>query len=442
MKKITNFTMSQGMINEIQNMMKAPHPIIYFEKLDIFTVSFNLMNINRLQSTMICLLKDSYVQQSQRYVKNTKDSFQELNIDNELLKEEYVNLVEKTMDLYTRMTEIKEESKGKSRTTVADYKHGIPIEDARYILPLSAKTNMSVTMSGDKFGTFIALLSHYSKTIFKDLYDELCDILEMSGIDKVIMNYYDPKIINLFASNATELLNVSSNNRIEVDKEGINAICRGILMSTTADPSKKVEEKYPTLDDREALIKRVAGYGHTSVLEQYRFNSIMKCSLVTLHQLIRHRMVNIKPISLDNMVKMISGREHIIPNTIKRSIFIEEYEALVQEWRILNLRLIKSGITNESPLLTILNGDEIVFNFTTNIRADEEFLNKRLCVNAQWEIRRLAKDRVTKLRETELGFIYEKFAKPDCALPKGCQEGAYSCSKKVREAAKAVKKNG
>lgn len=441
MKKITNFTMSQGMINEIQSMMNASQAIIYFDRLDRFTVSFNLMNINRLQSTLICLLKDSYVQQSQRYVKNTLDSFQELNIDNEVLKEEYKNLVEKTMDLYVRMTEIKEESKGKSRTTVADYKHGIPIEDARYILPLSAKTNMAVTISGDKFGSFIALLAQYSNTIFKDLYNEICDILETLGIDKSIMNYYDPKIKNLFAPNATELLNVSSESRIEVDKEGIDAICRGILMSTTADPSKRVEEKYPTLDDKEALIKRVAGYGHTSVLEQYRFTSIMKCSLVTFHQLIRHRMISVKPLSLDNMSKMIGNREHIIPNSIKKSIFIEEYEAIVHEWRALNLILIKSGYTNESPLLTMLNGDEIVFNFTTNIRADEEFLNKRLCINAQWEIRRLAKDRVNKLKETELGFIYKKFAKPDCALPKGCQEGAYSCKKEVRDAAKAAKKN-
>ena len=434
MKKITNFIMSQEMIENLKTEVSE------FKGLDRFTVGFNLMNINRLQSTMICMLKDSYVQQSQRYVKNNISSFEMLNTGNSYLDLKYENLINKTMDLYDRMTEIKEESRGKSRTTVKDYKHGIPIEDARYILPLSAKTNISVTMGGDKFLVFISLLKKYSTTIFKNLFIEVSELLNGMGIEVEQLVVKSDVINDLFASNVNELFNVAESTSVEVDSKGIDAICRGILMSTTSDPSKRVDEKYPTLESRQQLINRVAGYGHTSVLEQYRFNSIMKCSMVTFHQLIRHRMITIKPLDFGNMKLLLSDKSHVVPKSIMKSQFVDEYNNLINEWRQFTTELVQNKCFNESAILTILNGDVIPFNYTTNVRADVEFMNKRLCVNAQWEIRQMAKERLNVIRNTEIGFIYDKFAKADCHLPRGCQEGAYSCMPSVREAAKLAKK--
>ena len=46
-------------------------------------------------------------------------------------------LIEKAFSLYSKMSELKE---GKFKEPKAEnYKHGIPIEDARYILPLATK---------------------------------------------------------------------------------------------------------------------------------------------------------------------------------------------------------------------------------------------------------------------------------------------------------------
>ena len=47
----------------------------------------------------------------------------------------------------------------KARPKPADFLHGIPIEDARYILPLATKTNVSVAMSGDKLLDFFRLIN-------------------------------------------------------------------------------------------------------------------------------------------------------------------------------------------------------------------------------------------------------------------------------------------
>ena len=72
MSEVKNLQFGSSMLNAMKNN----------EKIDTIndTVHLTLHNISRVESTLICLIcKDSYVQQSQRYVKNTKEMFQ--NID-------------------------------------------------------------------------------------------------------------------------------------------------------------------------------------------------------------------------------------------------------------------------------------------------------------------------------------------------------------------------
>ena len=123
---VKNLKMDQDFANIIMNNEELENHI----KPGV--VHLTLHDINRVESTMICLIcKDSYVQQSQRYVKNDETMFDEMKFENVALYEEFNALVRQSMSLYQRMTELKPESVGKSRTTPEDYKFGIPIEDAR-----------------------------------------------------------------------------------------------------------------------------------------------------------------------------------------------------------------------------------------------------------------------------------------------------------------------
>ena len=103
------------------------------EILKTVNITFIIEGINRIQSTLLCELKDSYVQQSQRYV-TMDSSFYEIpqldKTDNVKAKE----LIEKAFNLYIKMSELKE-GEFKGRPKAENYKHRIPIEDARYILP-------------------------------------------------------------------------------------------------------------------------------------------------------------------------------------------------------------------------------------------------------------------------------------------------------------------
>ena len=277
MSEVKNLQFGPSMLNAMKNN----------EKIDTIndTVHLTLHNISRVESTLICLIcKDSYVQQSQRYVKNTKEMFQNIDfkIDDkdeeaEKLVKDYETLIEKSIFLYDRMTELKPESVGKARTTEEDYKWGIPIEDARYIMPLSCKTNMTITMSTSKFPLFVYLIYYLSDTFSKDTWKLLldaCDNID-ENISKYIMRMV--KKVGKGARNPVDQyfkndVSTSYVDKVDAKEQALYDLSLGTLMSSASDPEEAIKE-YKTDEDKQNLILRVAGKGHTSILEQARFKS-------------------------------------------------------------------------------------------------------------------------------------------------------------------------
>lgn len=97
--------------------------------------TFSLKGISRACSHQLIRHRlASYTQQSQRYVKFKKDDLRYVTpktIEKSSLKKEYDQMMENISDFYEKM--LKEEK--------------IPAEDARYILPNAAETNLTVTMN-------------------------------------------------------------------------------------------------------------------------------------------------------------------------------------------------------------------------------------------------------------------------------------------------------
>ena len=408
--------------------------LINNKKLDNIndTVHLTLHNISRVESTLICLIcKDSYVQQSQRYVKNTRDMFQDIDFEEETdikkLKEEYNALLERTIFLYDNMTELKEESKGKSRTTVEDYKWGIPIEDARYIMPLSCKTNMTITMAANKLPLFVYLLFYLSDTFSKDTWKSLLDACKQ--IDEEISNRIQrmAKKVGKGARNPVDVyfkndVNSSFLDVVDVGENALYDLCLGTLMSSSANPEEGMK-KYDTQEKQEAMVLRVAGKGHTSILEQSRFKSHHSCSLTCLHQLERHRLMDIRPVGFKHLADM-GEKRFTIPKTIMNSRFKKQVDELIGDWSDFASKVYNHNPNSLNSIGCLLNCQMIPFDVVTNVRADIEVMKQRLCLNAQWEIRQLMIHRKTILLDTELGFIYKKFALPNCKTI-GCQEGSY-----------------
>lgn len=413
-----------------------------FEKYVLSGFDINVMNtgkfhvelneITRVESTLICsICKDSYVQQSQRYVRNDESMFRWMTFENNTLNEEFKALCRQSMSLYERMSELKPESVGKTRTTIDDYKWGIPIEDARYILPLACKTNMSISMTGDKFELFVSLLYFMSDSISKLVFDELMlDIQRINvrmfvNIRKMLKKYGkgNRNPVNKYFKNNLHFESMTPNNYYIKDVT-IRDLAVATLMSSTSDPIKELENKYSTQEDQEKLILRVAGKGHYSILEQSRFTTDTCCSLTCYHQLIRHRLYDIMPIGLIDLGKS-KQTQYVIPETIRDSKFFREANEIIDDWSDFIHRALEQEPRNYNCFGALLNCQIIPFKLNTNMRADIDVMKQRLCMNAQWEIRDFMKNRKEYLSGTSFGAIYKRFAKPNC-MTIGCQEGNYA----------------
>lgn len=400
--------------------------------LKTVNISFILEEIDRVQSTLICELKDSYVQQSQRYVTMTKESYVLPKLDE---KDTYraVDLMDRSFDLYGRMSKVKE-GDFKGRPKPENYLYGIPIEDARYILPLATKTNLCVAMSGDKLIKLFKLMKDNTyKGIFSEILEKLSALLP-SGLLGLLFfrddRSYNQELVGGYYADFFSQL-TPQNNMVLIDHFGNLDLKVGLgaLTSTLKDtPSQAMEHWGDNASVKaQGVVRRVLGYGHDSIAEQARTTFGMMCSLVTYHQQLRHRLSENHRESFSTLIQD-EERPIVVPVTIKKSAFYQEYASLINEFK--NFRVFVADKYGYGKALSfLLNCDQIKLVVSTNARIDNNMLSDRTCLNAQWEIRQLSLKKLNLLRGLSKE-LYEK-ALPSCIYGK-CKEGNLTCGQQVK----------
>jgi len=399
------------------------------ELLKFTNIFFILEGINRVQSTLICECKDSYVQQSQRYVQMNSNAYTKM----EGLDEKDINkahsLIEKCFTLYSKMSETKEGCKG--RPKIEDFKYAINFEDARYILPLATKTNISISLTGDKLIDMLFYLAEY-----KYINDELINLI----INKLSLNYFGITIDSFkkeqtYNSKLLESYKFNLFNTIENTGECVllnshmfanENVGLAAITSTEQSPTESYIDKYNnSQDELVGVIERVLGYGHKGIAEHCRNSFLLSCSLSSYHQQIRHRIPTIIREDLFDII-VLNNREVYIPESIKNSIFIDEYIDLISRIKKFRLELLsrKGRYTLVLPLL--LNCDMVKYFISNNARADVEMLKDRLCMTAQTEIRENSTKKVIQLKKISKVLFEE--AEPPCVKGK-CKEGDLTCGK-------------
>lgn len=398
------------------------------ECLKSINVSFVLEEIDRVQSTLICELKGSYVQQSQRYVAQKGEDFMMEGLEHEdSIKAQ--ELLSKAFELYEEMSKTKDATI-KGRPKAENYVYGIPIEDARYILPLGSKTNITVSLSGDRLIDLFILMNDIKYTgIFNDIENELIKLLPsnlatiLASIhkdcnSKLVENFYNDYFEKINSHDNMVLLNSFSNLDLKV---GLGAIT-----STNKNTPSQVLKLWGdnASSKAEAVTNRVLGYGHDSIAEQARTTFGMMCSLVTYHQQIRHRL---SENHRENLINIINDKDRpvVVPSTIKNSIFYNEFLQLTDKIKIFRSYIL-SKYNQNSVLRLLLNCDQIKMIISTNARIDVGMLAERICFNAQWEIRELYTKKLDILRAQSL--VLYKNALPPCVYGK-CKEGKLTCGK-------------
>ncbi len=392
-------------------------------------VNFILDKVNRLQTMFLCEVKGSFTQQSQRYVrhkfyKNDIDINTE-NVDKED-EDKIYNLIDELNDFYKKLSEIdKDKSKGRNKVT----KSGIPIEDSRYILPLTTNSTISVTMKLKKYFKFVYFVFKNTKLFGVDE-NNIQDFLPNNTILNLYYSWFDKYKIHNYDKNyldentVTEIENDNFENVSLISNDiDLDTLTKSTLISTSSNYETSIQ-KYKSNDDKMNLIKRVVGYGHDSILEHSQTSFLLKMSMVTYHQFIRHRLSdNIR----DNIFskEFINDGTFVIPHTIQNSKYLNEYLELSNKSFMLRKYLFDKYNDYSLVLPLLLNNTKIKVIHNSNLRNDLHLFKQRLCMNAQWEIRELLTEKFKKLYND---FPLIEFGLPPCISEGRCKEGKLKCS--------------
>ena len=185
-----------------------------------------------------------------------------------------------------------------------------------------------------------------------------------------------------------------------------------------------------------ALIRRIVGLGHHSVLEHAVFSfGVEGISRAASHQLVRHRIASYSQQS-QRYVAAGEDFEHVLPPSIAAApklarAFGRSMRAAGRLYR----ELLDAGVPAEDARFVLPNAAATRIIVTMNARALRNFFRLRCCLRAQWEIRELA-ERMLGLARAAAPVLFEGCG-PSC-VSGACPEGKMTCGR-LREVRSAYR---
>lgn len=209
---------------------------------------------------------------------------------------------------------------------------------------------------------------------------------------------------------------------------------------------ESLKEKIETKDQK-AFVERLMKMGHLSPIEHPSFTfAIEGISRACSHQLVRHRLASYSQQS-QRYVSEEAGFDYVIPPLIKEDEelrgYFERFMAEAQKAynhivKRLNEKGIKGESANQDARFVLPNAAETKIIVTMNARELLHFFRQRCCYRAQWEIRQMAEQMLTLVKEVA-PVIFEK-AGPAC-IKGPCPEGEYTCGK-IKEVRSRYRSSG
>lgn len=155
---------------------------------------------------------------------------------------------------------------------------------------------------------------------------------------------------------------------------------------------------FPDIDAMSDFIKPLMSNGHTSPLEHVSITfDITGVSRALLAEITRHRTgkFNVQSQRYINA----NNFEFVTPQTIIDSGHIQQYNEFLDSSLTLYNKLLDSGVPKEDARFVLPNATSCNLTVTFDLNNFRKFLGLRLCVNAQWEIRQLAKEMLNLVEE-------------------------------------------
>lgn len=173
------------------------------------------------------------------------------------------------------------------------------------------------------------------------------------------------------------------------------------------------------------ILDLVIGAGHTSVLEHASFTfAVEGVSRSLTHQLVRHRIASYSQQSQRHV--KLKDFEYVAPPTVTRNrkagkLFADLMASISDAYS----QLADLGVPLEDARYVLPNAACTNIVVTMNTRSLHNFFELRLCLRAQWEVRRLANLMLREVRAVA-PLLFEN-AGPACVARGYCFEGKTDC---------------
>lgn len=324
----------------------------------------------------------------------------------------------------------------------ADYQylieHGVPMEDARFVLPYCFCSNFYCTLNGRELLHALRAMLYGRGSAFPELALLGRQILEQArrlapGVFAALDGEQAPVSDTLDFSDLTELPQGAQMiprgyqfaELLAATPKAAQCVARTALIQAAQLPGEEITRLVSKAETRAEILRRVIACARPRALENtnftFRLNGV---SLPCVTHIVRHRMqsVMIPPLTQ-------TDRTHkIIPPSVRGdAACLARYEGAFRRNAALYHKLRGEGVAEETLVYFLLSGSTLDVVLTMNARELLLFLRLRTCSRAQWEIRIYADEMLRTLREKEPEIF--RFFGPSCFVTGTCPEGRLSCGK-------------
>ncbi len=299
---------------------------------------------------------------------------------------------------------------------------GIPVEDARFILPYGLKTNIYMTCNARELIHVICTMIYGRGKHYSEIYALGLQLKEQFDARYPGLIEQNEK---LYTDNLSDALEVKA---VPAGKpEYVKHTAK--LLSYSQNAGEAIEEYakacgYEKFDFKTALKDDKL----SKLLEHFNYTfKVDGFALIILKHYTRHRM---QALSTAPIVKMAGINKFVIPESIASNPELKaDFERCIKENRKVYNKLIETGVNPYLLIYATPHATAIDFVSTVNARELLHFCNLRTCSRAQWEIRYLATEMLRQLKNIDPK-MFASFG-PSCFTYGVCPEGRLCCGKQA-----------
>ncbi len=396
------------------------HDYLVFALCDISPIVEQTIIGNRLTSFTVKSRREVDFSKVGFYIPEFRSLDGKIHKDNENLKKEYKIHMQYLFDVYGKLKN-----------------NEIPGEDARFLLPYSYHSNIIMGMDARELEKLIIYLTkgklsniselkEFGEKLLKIVQDKVPYLL--ATLNKVEEDKSNPfeYLENLVPRPEIEIINKTK--LVSYTENADDVVILSNIMyhyQCSLEKSKSILEDILSKDKnaKEKFMDIILHKEERRELEQVNFTFQIPISLSILTHLTRHRM---HPLLVPEFVPLWNAENYIVPPTIEANKEAKEIylEATNKNIEVLN-KFKEKGIMEDDLIYFYLGSQMLNVVTSMNARNLQWVCRMRCCNKAQWQIRNIAKDIASQVRE--VAPLIGKGLGATCVTDKYCGEGRESC---------------